>query len=400
MRLIGRNDAALLAALAIAIFVITAPPVSRTLKYVRDVEDAQGIALVPALLILVTVFVGLQFWKRQERRASDALASMERALAAARMNEMHRLVAFSQALARALNDDAIQSAAAAHLPLLVPGRHIWALVHKRTRWEPLVIVGDGAAAARERCANHAIGHSASPLETDDDICFPMIVGGTSVGVLGVSSNPPLSDHQRSVLAATAALLGISVKNAELFGVIHENSVRDALTGCFNRKHALEVLATELRRSRRSQMPVSVLMFDLDHFKAINDSYGHLCGDAVLTAVGARMKAALRGSDLKCRYGGEEFLVVLPDTPLAGACRVAETLRRDIAAHSVAWNGRAIPVTASFGVSVAEYSDLDALPVLERADRALYAAKEAGRNCVRTEVRGPVDVSAEQPPTAA
>ena len=400
MRPIGRNDAALLAALAIAIFVITAPPVSRTLKYVRDMEDAQGIALLPALLILVTVFVGLQVWKRQERRAADALAAMERDLAAARMNEMHRLVAFGQALARALDDDAIRAAASAHLPLLVPGRTIWALVHKGARWEPLVILGDSAAVARERCANHAIGDASGPLDVNADVCFPMIVGGASVGVLGVSSTPPLNDHQRSVLAATAALLGVSVKNAELFGVIHENSVRDSLTGCFNRKHALDVLETELRRSRRSQMPVSVLMFDLDHFKAVNDTFGHLCGDAVLAAVGARMKSVLRGSDLKCRYGGEEFLVVLPDTPLAGARRVAETLRRDIADHSIAWNDRAIPITASFGVTVAEFGELEATPVLERADRALYRAKEDGRNCVRTEAVSRADLSAEQPPTAA
>jgi len=400
MRLIGRNDAALLAALAVAIFVITAPPVSRTLKYVRDVEDARGIALVPALLILVMVFVVLQVWKRQERRTAAAISAMERDLAAARMNEMHRLLAFGQALARSLDDDAIKAAASSHLPLLVPGRNIWALVHKGVRWEPLVIIGNSAAAARVRCANHAIGDASGPLELNDDLCFPMIVGGTSVGVLGVSSNPPLNDHQRSVLAATAALLGVSVKNAELFGVIHENSVRDSLTGCFNRRHALDVLETELRRSRRSQMAVSVVMFDLDHFKAINDTYGHLCGDAVLAAVGARMKSVLRGSDLKCRYGGEEFLVVLPDTPLAGARRVAETLRRDIADHSVTWNDRAIPITASFGVTASEFGELVATPVLERADRALYGAKQDGRNCVRTEAVYRAELSVEQPPTAA
>ena len=102
-----------------------------------------------------------------------------------------------------------------------------------------------------------------------------------------------------------------------------------------------MIDAELRRARRSQTPVSMIMFDLDHFKDVNDRYGHLCGDAVLSAVGKRMKEVLRGSDLKCRYGGEEFLVLLPETPLHGARRVAETLRREIAERPVPWAGEAI-----------------------------------------------------------
>jgi diguanylate cyclase (GGDEF)-like protein len=136
----------------------------------------------------------------------------------------------------------------------------------------------------------------------------------------------------------------------LFREVRENSVRDPLTGCFTRGHALEVIDSELRRSRRSQTPVSLIMFDLDHFKDVNDRYGHLCGDAVLSAVGKRMKEVLRGSDLKCRYGGEEFLVLLPETPLHGARRVAETLRREIAERPVPWSGEALMITASFGLA--------------------------------------------------
>src|SRR5215216_6455929 len=123
------------------------------------------------------------------------------------------------------------------------------------------------------------------------------------------------------------------------------------------------------------------MFDLDHFKAINDRYGHLCGDAVLAQVGQRMKAVLRGSDVKCRYGGEEFLVLLPDTPLAGGRRVAESLRRDIEEHPVHWNGETIRITASFGVTNVAAGEIDPLTILARADGALYRAKQAGRNRV-------------------
>jgi len=133
------------------------------------------------------------------------------------------------------------------------------------------------------------------------------------------------------------------------------------------------------------MPVSLIMFDLDHFKDINDRYGHLCGDAVLAAVGVRMRDVLRGSDLKCRYGGEEFLVLLPETPLEGAKRVADTMRREIAEMVVTWRDERLHVTASFGVTVAMPSEIDVEAIIGRADTALYRAKDQGRNCVRLAV---------------
>jgi diguanylate cyclase (GGDEF)-like protein len=183
------------------------------------------------------------------------------------------------------------------------------------------------------------------------------------------------------MSVAAALLAGSLKNAELFEVVHENSVRDALTGCFNRRHALTVMDGELRRSRRSKLPLALIMFDLDHFKQINDRFGHLCGDAVLAAVGQQMHVVLRGSDLKCRYGGEEFMILLPDTVASGACRVAELLRSKLEATPVGWNGIDVPVTASFGLTAITPGELDLTAIIGRADAALYRAKENGRNCV-------------------
>ncbi|OFW01404.1 MAG: hypothetical protein A3I61_18225 [Acidobacteria bacterium RIFCSPLOWO2_02_FULL_68_18] len=214
-----------------------------------------------------------------------------------------------------------------------------------------------------------------------------MVGRHPVGVLGVAANPPPTDHQRVVLTAAAALLAGALKNAELFEVVHENSVRDSLTGCFNRQHALEVMDGELRRARRSRLPLAVIMFDLDHFKEVNDHYGHLCGDAVLAAVGQRMRTVLRGSDLKCRWGGEEFLALLPETATSGAERVADLLRRNLEEHPVRWNVSDIqvdiPVTASFGVAPAAPGEIDATAIIARADAALYRAKANGRNCIST-----------------
>ena len=126
----------------------------------------------------------------------------------------------------------------------------------------------------------------------------------------------------------------------------------------------------------------MIMFDLDGFKPINDTHGHLAGDAVLTGVGIRMRAVLRGSDLKCRYGGEEFLILLPDTPLIGAQRVAESLRRDLEMHPVKWAHGEISISASFGVATSLPGEIDALGLVARADVAMYTARQSGRNCVR------------------
>jgi diguanylate cyclase (GGDEF)-like protein len=245
----------------------------------------------------------------------------------------------------------------------------------------LAVTGDIPLDDCERAARRALGDTSIATEGDRrDVCFPMLVAGEPVGVLGILANPPLTEQQRIVRAAAAALLAVSLKNAELFQEIHENSVRDALTGCFTRKHAMEVMDGELRRSGRSHLPLSLIMLDLDHFKQINDRFGHLCGDAVLAAVGERMNAALRGSDLKCRYGGEEFLILLPDTTLAGACRVAELLRSKFDEHPVRWNEIDVPVTASFGLTAASPGVLDGMAIIGRAVAALYRAKEIGRNC--------------------
>ena len=159
------------------------------------------------------------------------------------------------------------------------------------------------------------------------------------------------------------------------------SVRDSLTGCFNRKHALEVMERELLRSSRLKTPISVVMFDLDDFKGVNDRYGHLCGDAMLRTIGERLRSALRGSDLICRYGGDEFLLVFPDTPAKGARHAIATLRRDFLAHPLVWRDPRLPlhderllIKASFGITTVKPGEIDVPAIIARADAALYRAK--------------------------
>ena len=349
MRLASRNDVVLLGGLAVALFVLFSRRIGVVLDYAYEIDRGRGLQLLPALAILGGVFIVHLLRKRQQMDTETRQAT-------ARVEEMERLVAFGQALARSLDIDSIRAAATEHLPLIVPGRRVWAA-------SPLIALAepeDGVLAT---------------------LRFPMVVAGAPIGAIGMPPGRPLTEQERGVLVAAAALLAVSIKNADLFREVHENSVRHGLTGCFRRKHALEVIDGELRRARRTQLPLALVMFDLDHFKEINDRFGHLCGDAVLAAVGQRMNAVLRGSDVKCRYGGEKFLILLPDTPLHGARHVAETLRRELEEHPVRWNGEPVVVTASFGLTPITPGEEDASAIIGRADAALYRAKEEGRNRV-------------------
>ena len=163
----------------------------------------------------------------------------------------------------------------------------------------------------------------------------------------------------------------------------EMAITDALTGLFNRRYMESHLASLLEQASARGKPLAVLVLDIDYFKSINDSHGHDAGDDVLREFALRIKRSIRGIDLACRFGGEEFVVVMPETDIAVAAMVAERLRRRIAAEPFAINagGNSIPVTISIGIAALRGAEDNAASVLKRADQALYRAKRDGRNRV-------------------
>lgn len=163
--------------------------------------------------------------------------------------------------------------------------------------------------------------------------------------------------------------------------IERLSQTDGLTGLFNRRHLEEHMAAEFRRAMRYRHNLSLMVLDLDHFKQINDSHGHLAGDEVLRWAAARLRNALRETDFIGRYGGEEFVVVLPETDIKTAAELAEALRRLIGAQPVKFEAKAIAVTVSIGVSEFRPGTTDYQVMFREADRALYRAKAEGRNRV-------------------
>ena len=183
--------------------------------------------------------------------------------------------------------------------------------------------------------------------------------------------------------------------AEYHEEIHRLSIIDPLTGVHNRRSLNEFLDRELERAKRHARPLSVVLFDIDHFKRINDQFGHTAGDFTLRDVAARTKELTRQDELLARYGGEEFALVLPETGLERALATAERFRRAVCAAPFAFEGKPFPVTVSAGVGVLPAGgQTSAADLLRRADECLYEAKRAGRNCVAPMAR------VGRPPTPA
>ncbi|SDE63028.1 GGDEF domain-containing response regulator [Rhodospira trueperi] len=182
---------------------------------------------------------------------------------------------------------------------------------------------------------------------------------------------------RNLLSLRLRHLALLRANAELARLANV----DSLTGTLNRRRFMEVATRDLARDRRHNRPVSLIMMDVDHFKGINDSFGHAVGDAALSGMAAACRQVLRESDVVARMGGEEFVVLLPETPMPQASEAAERLRATIADWTVDHDGVSVQVTASLGVAQWGGADESLDRLLQRADAALYLAKTGGRNRV-------------------
>lgn len=210
---------------------------------------------------------------------------------------------------------------------------------------------------------------------------PLISHEGFMGVLLVRSDDPTriwQENELLLLRTVADQVTMAVAHARLFGQMQKQALTDALTGCFNRRSFEMQLERDLHLATRMRQPLSLLMFDIDHFKTVNDSFGHDAGDTALRVLSECLRAELRGVDSAARYGGDEFAVILPQAGVDGAIVVAERVRARVESTEVPGVGH---ITASFGVATfpIHASSRDTLVVT--ADRALYNAKVLGRNCV-------------------
>lgn len=189
--------------------------------------------------------------------------------------------------------------------------------------------------------------------------------------------------QERTLELNIALQELEIVNKEL----EEKNTLDELTGLYNRRYYDQKIVAEHRRSRRNLTPLSLVVVDIDHFKSVNDTYGHIVGDKCLVWVAAKLKDILgRVTDIGCRYGGEEFCLILPETDMAGATSLAENLRTDIESDTFIYEDKQIPITISCGVSSYwQQADITPIEIFSAADEALYKAKKDGRNQVQQKI---------------
>jgi diguanylate cyclase (GGDEF)-like protein len=232
----------------------------------------------------------------------------------------------------------------------------------------------------------------------ESTCQPLLVGGEVIGSVLTSGQRAASDAERRRIHDSVTQAAPVLANLRNLALAELRAATDALTGLPNRRAIDDHLKRLLAGAGRSLTPMSTILMDLDHFKQINDTFGHERGDEVLAAVGALMRTELRGSDFAGRSGGEEFVVMLPDTDRAGALRVAEHLRQ--AMHSLSLPGVTREVTASFGVATYPDDALDGETLMRLADRALYSAKQHGRDRVEATSSAGLGLRRAQPLEAA
>ncbi len=216
-------------------------------------------------------------------------------------------------------------------------------------------------------------------------------GQETVGIIDVDriAFPRNLNEYLNILLSYADALGLAIVNARYYEellrdqkLLQIQASTDALTGIANRAAVSERLAAELSRAKREDRPVCVAMLDIDHFKQVNDRYGHAAGDAVLKAVTGVISRSLRAYDMVGRLGGEEFLIVAPGADKIGADGLCERIRRDVEAQRTSFDGTVINVTASIGFAVSK-GDVDVENLIHLADEAMYRAKTAGRNRVES-----------------
>ncbi|MCF6251833.1 MAG: GGDEF domain-containing protein [Methylococcaceae bacterium] len=221
------------------------------------------------------------------------------------------------------------------------------------------------------------------IVTKHSCTYALKVEEMQLGSLKIMRRQRFDDEEIKLLENLLCSLIYPLKNATLFNQALKMAYTDPLTKTNNRAAFNDSLDREIKLANRNSCHLSVIFFDLDHFKQVNDDYGHECGDIALSAAANCIKEALRGSDIVFRYGGEEFVILLSNTNLDAAKAIAERIRQSIENHTIAYGMKILKLTASMGISALRGNDTNE-SLIQRADNAMYRAKDNGRNQVQIE----------------
>lgn len=365
-----------------------------------------------SLIVVITLFSLLirdaLRHRKDQIELSDANIKLNRTIHALekRARESELLSGARDELQFCTTPEQAQQSAARSLEKLLPAtRGAVCLIHPSQRlaeiaavWNGPVSLSDGFSvegccglrSGRERWRRPGQSevhctHFASTVP-ENYLCVPMAAHGETLGVVYVECSSAgiaaMVEEQMPALREMVEMASMAIAGLNLRNKLEQQSIRDGLTGLFNRHFMEEALERELRRAIRHGKRVAMLMIDVDFFKTFNDEFGHEAGDAVLRSVAEALAQALRGEDIFCRYGGEEFLAILPEISLEDAAGRAEALREIVSRTQLRYGGAALPeITVSVGVAAYPDHGPSGELLLKAADRALYSAKRQGRNRV-------------------
>jgi len=300
---------------------------------------------------------------------------------------------------------------ARYLSLLFPATHgslgilnpSTNLIEAVVSWDAVCTISSGAGFSADECLALRSGEiymvrdaALAPLcphiqaaTTWQSLCLPMLVQTETLGLLSIASAAPpdqpffLSEAKQRLAVTLAEHIKLAITNLRLRETLHEQAVRDSLTKLFNRRYMEETLEREVHQATRKSTSLGVMMVDVDFFKQVNDTFGHAAGDTLLRELGQFLQTSVRVEDVVCRYGGEEFTVIMPNAPLEIVQQRAEQIRADIARLRIEYNGQLLgPISVSIGISAfPEHGECGEI-LVKGADTALYVAKHNGRNQVR------------------
>ncbi len=372
-----------------------------------------SISFTVLALVVVLVLFGLLLRDALHRRkyeqrlseTNDKLAGTIRALER-QARESDLLTGARDELQLCMNADQAQHSAVRYLAQLLPGttggicfiNESRQMVEVEATWNGSTQLMDGFAPdaccglrsgrMRWRRAGQSEVHCThfAGKAPENYICLPLAAHGETLGMVyvecGSSGIAAMVDANLRALQQMVELASIRIAGLNLRTILEHQSIRDSLTNLFNRRFMEIALDRELRRAVRHQKPLAVLMLDIDHFKQLNDTYGHEAGDVVLREVAGVMRQAVRSEDTVCRYGGEEFVAILPELGIEDALSRAESIRHMVSELRIYHRGEALrEVTISIGVAVYPNNGDSLDQLLSLSDRALYEAKHLGRNRV-------------------
>ena len=391
--------------------------------------NATRVRVLDALAIgLCLATLGVAFWSIRREQAWRALAEIEiqhshddlqRSLASARMltDRMVQMSKFGELLQGCRSVTEAAGVARAAMPAILDGcgGAIYLLNGAQNTYESVGAWGESASEfdpifAPEDCwairrnqifpphdGAHGVScaHAGCTHRDAHTICLPLAAQGAILGVLHLCHAKRFTTETRGIARALAEQLALALANLQLQETLRTQSIRDPLTGLFNRRYLDASLLREFTRAERRAAPVALLMIDVDHFKQFNDTHGHDAGDVVLAQIGQVLTQMSRPEDIACRYGGEELTLVMPEAPADVAMKRAEEIRTAVARMELSHRNASLgPVTISIGVAVYPQHGRTLEQVRQASDRALYAAKHAGRDRVvaAPPIAGPVVAS--------